>query len=90
MGFNHINTSSTGTATGSATLLGGHGGHLMINTRVSVYLNFDGTTAVSSANSLYLDVTTGGTNFDIKMGTKQYSLYHSSTSDNFLSMLEIW
>ena len=91
MGVTHTAENTSGTATGSTAELSGHGGLLVVQSDQTAYFTLDGTTAVTSANSIMIDRSSGPGRpviLDIEPG--QYTMHWIATASGVLLKTEIW
>lgn len=91
MGVIHTAENTSGTATGSTAELSGHGGTLVVQSDQTAYFTLDGTTAVSSVNSIMIDVSTGpNTPVVLSIPPELYKMYWIATASGVLIKTEIW
>jgi len=91
MGVIHTAEQTSGTATGSTAELSGHGGLLIVQSDQTAYFTLDGTTAVTSANSIMIDRSSGpGRPVIIELQPEQYTMHWIATATGYLIKTEIW
>jgi len=91
MGVTHTAENTSGTATGSTAELSGHGGLLVVQSDQTAYFTLDGTTAVSSVNSIMIDRSSGpGRPLVMEIPKELYKMYWIATASGVLLKTEIW